>query len=65
MVLAEVGYLSEKGRIDIVLQDVVDIINRYENVSIHALDIPTITAAFEINDIPNSMIVLFQHQGKH
>jgi len=64
MVLAEVGYLSEKGRIDINLQDVVDFINRHEKVSIHTLDIPTIMAAFEINDIPELHDRLISASGR-
>jgi len=51
MVLLEVGYLSEKSRIEITLQDAITYLNK-QNVLIHPIDIDIIRNTFEINDIP-------------
>ena len=51
MVLAEVGYLAEKKKIEITLPEVIAYLNKH-NIHIHAIDIELVRNAFEINDIP-------------
>lgn len=52
MVLAEIGYLSEKGRVEVTLQSVLDWLGVHDNILIHSLDGQGIKSAFEITDIP-------------
>ena len=51
MVLAKIGYLSEKKRIYIILPEVITYLTKYK-IATHAIDIELISNAFEINDIP-------------
>ena len=52
MVLAEVGYLSERRRIEIRLDDIAAYLTKYGNILTHAMDTELVRTAFEINDIP-------------
>jgi PIN domain nuclease of toxin-antitoxin system len=52
MVLIEIGYLSEKKKIDITLQGVFSYLKNNKNFSIHNLDTEIIRKTFEIIDIP-------------
>ena len=52
MVMAEIGYLSEKGRIEADLSAVEKQMERCENFKEKALDASIIKASFEIDDIP-------------
>ena len=52
VVLFEIGYLSEKGRIDISINDVKDKINNCYNYIVVPLDLEIIECSFEIKDIP-------------
>jgi len=51
MVLVEIGYLSERKRIEITLQDAITYLNKHP-ILIDAIDIELIRNAFEIKDIP-------------
>jgi len=50
--LTEIGYLSEKLRIDISIASVLRFIEENENFSIHSLDSTTVLEAFKIKNIP-------------
>ncbi len=52
MVMAEIGYLSEKGRIEADIAAVEKQMKRCENFKEKAIDIAVIKASFEIDDIP-------------
>jgi predicted nucleic acid-binding protein len=52
VVIFEIGYLHEKGRIPISLDDIESIIDRALNYAEEPLSIGVIKAAFEITDIP-------------
>ena len=52
MVLAEIGYLSEKNRIDANLTDVENYINQFETISEYPISFSIIQHAFKIDDIP-------------
>ena len=52
MVLAEVGYLSERNRIDCTLRDVANYIATHETIQVYPLDLSVNQTAFLINDIP-------------
>jgi len=52
MVLAEIGYLSERGRIDTTLQEALTYSATYPNVTVAALSQETIVQSFAIDDIP-------------
>ncbi len=52
MVLAEIGYLSERKRIDTNLQEVKDYCKKYSSVHIEAIIEEIIHKSFEIDDIP-------------
>jgi PIN domain nuclease of toxin-antitoxin system len=52
MVLAEIGYLSERGKIDTNLQEVKDYCQRYPTVHVEAITEEIIHRSFEIDDIP-------------
>jgi len=51
MVLAEVLYLSEKGRIFIGINDIKQLIANYSHFQICSLDFSIIEATYKINDI--------------
>jgi predicted nucleic acid-binding protein len=63
MVLAEIGYLSEKKKIEITLSDTIAYLNKY-NILIHAIDVDVIKSAFEIIDIPELHDRLIAASGK-
>ncbi len=52
MVLAEVGYLAEKGRIETNLKDVKKYYSKQESISVEPISEEIIEKAFEIDDIP-------------
>ncbi len=52
MVLAEIGYLAEKGRIDINLEEVERYLARYKHFKHYNITFKTIRTAFAITDIP-------------
>ncbi len=52
MVLAEVGYLSEKKRIDLSLKEIKNVLQKLSSVNIQAINEEIIFSTFEINDIP-------------
>lgn len=52
MVLAEVGYLSERNQIDCTLRDVANYIATHETIQVYPLDLSVNQTAFLINDIP-------------
>jgi predicted nucleic acid-binding protein len=63
MVLAEIGYLSEKKKIEVTLPDTIAYLNKH-NVLIHAIDVDVIRSAFEITDIPELHDRLIAASGK-
>lgn len=52
IVLAEIGYLSERQRIDTSLMDIKRVLKDSGNIKIVSLDEEIIYVAFEIDDIP-------------
>ena len=52
MVLAEIGYLSERNKIDTNLKDVKDYCLKNPTVQVEAITEEIIHASFEIDDIP-------------
>ncbi len=52
VVLFEIGYLHEKGKIPISIKDIEDIVNNSINYIEEKLSIGIIKTAFEIKDIP-------------
>ena len=52
VVLFEIGYLHEKGKIPISIKDIEDIVNNSINYSEEKLSMGIIKTAFEIKDIP-------------
>lgn len=52
IVLAEIGYLSERKRIEISLTDIKRVLKNSENIEITPLSAEIIYSAFEIDDIP-------------
>lgn len=52
IVLAEIGYLSERKRIDVTLSDVNKYISTFKNFKVYQLSLHTILIAFGITDIP-------------
>ncbi|MFQ5824075.1 MAG: PIN domain-containing protein [bacterium] len=52
MVLAEIGYLSERNKIDTNLNEVKDYCQKHPTVQIEPITEETIHKSFEINDIP-------------
>ena len=52
VVLAEIGYLAERKRIEVTLSDINKIIKKFENIKIISLSQDIVYNAFEINDIP-------------
>lgn len=52
MVLAEVGYLSEKGKIETNLDEVKKYYKRHKSIIIEPITVEIIEKAFEIYDIP-------------
>ena len=52
IVFFEIGYLSEKGRIDVSLNDVLTHITEFSNYSEQALTFNIVVESFKILDIP-------------
>lgn len=52
IVFAELGYLSEKGKIDISLDNVKDYCNKYPSIKEKETTLNTIINTFQISDIP-------------
>lgn len=52
IVLAEVGYLAERKRIETTLADITQIVKKHINIRIIPLDLEIISSAFKITDIP-------------
>ena len=52
MVIAEIGYLSQKNKIKISIKDIEALTKRYPNYQIADLNLPIIKESFFINDIP-------------
>ncbi len=52
MVLAEIGYLSEKNKIDISIQDVRNYCDTHPAVNIEPLTLEIVFKSFEIDDVP-------------
>ena len=52
MVVAEIGYLAEKNRIDMTLHSLMSYIQTSETLSIAPINELTVVRAFEIDDIP-------------
>ena len=52
MVLAEVGYLAERGKIETNLEDVKKYCAKYKSIVIEPITEEVIEKAFEIDDIP-------------
>jgi len=52
MVLAEIGYLSERKRIDTSLKAVMSYVEKWDCVSIEPMTSQVILKAFQISDIP-------------
>lgn len=52
MVIAEIGYLSEKGRIETTVDDIKQTIYANQNFKEKPLDLIDIQSAFSIDDIP-------------
>lgn len=51
MVLAEIGYLAEKKKIEVTLADTIAYLSKH-SILIRAIDVDVIKSAFEITDIP-------------
>lgn len=52
IVLAEIGYLFEKGRISISLNDVKNYLQKFPSFKVASVSIDTFINAFKITDIP-------------
>ena len=65
VVLFEIAYLNEKGRINISLDSISDIINTSSNYIEEQLSIDIIKASFQINDIPELHDRLIAGTAKH
>lgn len=52
MVVAEIGYLAEKKRIDTNITEVQALVARLNNISIHAMDEKVVSTAFQLTGIP-------------
>ena len=63
LVIMEIGYLSEKGRIDVTLSEVTDYLAKH-NIEVHVTDVTLIKNAFEITDIPELHDRLIAASGK-
>ena len=51
MVIVEIGYLSEKSRIEVGVNDVIAFADKH-NAHVHVINVALIKNAFEIIDIP-------------
>ncbi len=51
MVLAEIGYLSEKGRIELKIEQVESYFNTHNSFQLYPLNMKVVEASFEIDDI--------------
>jgi len=63
MVLAEIGCLSEKKKIEVTLSETISYLTKY-NIPVHAIDVELLRNAFEINDIPELHDRLIAASGK-
>lgn len=52
IVLAELSYLSLKGRITVSLQETKEYIKTFNNIEVKPLDLEIIESSFQIDDIP-------------
>ncbi len=52
IVFAEIAYLSEKGRIELSLNDVFEHLHTYTSYSEQALTFPIVLESYKISDIP-------------
>jgi len=52
MVLAEIGYLSERKKIEADLKAVSDYLSKHKTVSVYAITYDVIKCTFQIKDIP-------------
>lgn len=52
MVLAEIGYLSERKRIDTSLEDAMSYVAKWDTISIEPISARIVVTTFEISDIP-------------
>ena len=52
MVLAEIGYLSEKMRIDTSLESAMSYVEKCDTISVEPITAQIVVRAFEISDIP-------------
>jgi predicted nucleic acid-binding protein len=52
MVLAEIGYLSERGKIELSLKKVEDYLSDKRNYAVYPQTLEVLKATFEIKDIP-------------
>src|SRR6201999_2543870 len=50
--LMEVGYLSEKSRIDISISDIIELTEKNSGIIIYPMDTNTVKEAFLINNVP-------------
>ena len=65
VVIFEIGYLHEKGRIPISLDDIESILDRALNYTEEPLSFGVIKAAFEITDIPELHDRLIAGTARH
>lgn len=65
VVLFEIGYLYEKGKIPVSLKEIEDILNDSINYAEEKLSISIIKSAFEIKDIPELHDRLIAGTAKH
>ena len=65
VVLFEIGYLHEKGKVPISLKDIEDIVNNSINYVEERLSMSIIKTAFEIKDIPELHDRLIAGTAKH
>lgn len=65
VVLLEIGYLSEKNRINVSLADVRTHISQYQNYEIQALTFEIVESAFQIDNIPELHDRLIAGTARH
>ncbi len=65
MVLAEIGYLAEKKRIDTTLDEVKNYISIFNNISVQPITEEIIYTTFEIDDIPELHDRIIAGTAKH
>lgn len=52
MTLAEIGYLSEKKRIALTIEQVIAYVQQYETIQIVPVSVAVVEQAFRISDVP-------------